>query len=85
MDVPLMNVKKPTTRSEGVILSLILADPIYSQISAVDKPDSATDFYCAVAVVRAGGLFDNTTHHLVNGKCRDCKLTDTQIRKLARL
>jgi len=73
------------TGIETARLAWLMVDPIRNQVAAVDKPDSATHFYCPVAVEREGGLFDNTTHHLVNGKCRDCKLTDTQIRKLAGL
>jgi hypothetical protein len=80
-----MNMKQPTTQGERAILALVLDDPINHQIPAVDRPDSAAHFYCAVAVQRAGGLFDNATHHLVDGKCRHCKLTDTQIRQRAGL
>jgi hypothetical protein len=57
----------------------------FAQIPAVDHPDSASHFYCEVLVRRAGGYKPNTTHHLVNGTCKYCGLTDTQIRTAAGL
>jgi len=49
------------------------------QRPAVERPDSASHFYCDSAP------FSDTTHHLVDGRCRYCHKTDSQIRTEAGL
>jgi hypothetical protein len=47
--------------------------------AAVERPDSVTHFYCPAHPYSGG---DNTTHHLVNGRCAYCKKTEAELREL---
>jgi hypothetical protein len=59
-------------------------------LAAVERPDSASHFYCPVRVAGNGGVTgDNLTHSFVSRAagltCQYCKRTDADIRQEAGL
>jgi hypothetical protein len=75
----------PIRRTEKASTPQPQAPTPQPQVPAVDWPDSASHYYCAVRVKRLGGYGPNRTHHMVNGVCTYCLSTETDIRKEAGL
>lgn len=64
--------------------------PMTRPLAAVERPDSASHFYCPVRVAANGGMTGvNLTHNFVSRAagltCLYCKRTDAEIRQEAGL